>query len=268
VAHKLALRFFSKWTNDTGIEGLHLDSDNNGRASRLNQKLVSWASDHSVSARSRISLHLAILWHYLTITRRTSRTLSAPGGDCICDRKRITVCVVVALCSLGFPYATFAGPQSLLENNPFAQLSIYNGEWRVYATHPWSGAPAGTADQLRSRCRRLTLYFVCEQTVNAEVKTLIVYTVGTGQTQFNTRTIVPNGLAGGRGDLTIDDTHWTYLDKPPTGLKGPWSRVENIIIDKNHIQFREYESQDEGVTWIQTNSGMEKRVSDHLLIDR
>jgi hypothetical protein len=142
---------------------------------------------------------------------------------------------------------------------PFEPLKIYNGDWSVRASHPWSGAVPGAIDRLHSKCEHFTLYFACEQTVNGKPQALIVYTINTGPGQLYTRTIAPNGLAGGRGDLTIDGNHWTYLDKPAAGLAGPWSRVENTIVDRNHIRFEEYESTDEGKQWTLTNSGTEER---------
>ena len=162
----------------------------------------------------------------------------------------------VALSVLGFASIAPAQPQS----DPFAEVAIYDGNWAVRATHPWSGASTGAVDRLESRCRRFTLYFACEQTVNGKPQALIVYTAGNAPGGLHTRTIAPNGLAGGRGDLTLEGKRWTYLDKPPAGLKGPWSRVENVIVDRDHIRFEEYESTDEGKTWAQVNAGTEERV--------
>jgi len=172
-----------------------------------------------------------------------------------------TAAVALAVIAMsGAPSAAPATAQSVTADDPFSDLTIYDGNWTVHATHPWSGAPAGTAEHLQSRCERFTLYFACEQTVNGKVLALIVYTKGETRRHFNTRTIAPNGLAGGRGDLVIDGTHWTYLDKPPASLTGPWSRVENVIVDRDHIRFEEFQSADEGKTWAQTNGGTEERV--------
>jgi hypothetical protein len=143
--------------------------------------------------------------------------------------------------------------------DPFAPLAVYNGTWTVQAEHPWSGGPSGTKDQLISRCQRFTMYFTCEQTINGKTAGLLVYTLTNSAGKLNSRFIEPDGLAGGRGDLTLDGNHWTYLDKPQAPLKGNWSRVENFILDKDHIRFEEYESADEGKTWTKTNSGLEQR---------
>jgi hypothetical protein len=167
---------------------------------------------------------------------------------------------LAAIAMGGAPSEAPATPQPVTSDDPFSDLTIYDGDWTVHATHPWSGAPAGTAEHLQSRCRRFTLYFACEQTVNGKVQALIVYTAGETLGRFNTRTIAPNGLAGGRGDLTIDARRWTYLDKPPASLTGPWSRVENVIVGRDHIRFEEFQSADEGRTWVQTNGGTEERV--------
>ena len=144
-------------------------------------------------------------------------------------------------------------------SDPFAPLALYDGDWTVRAEHPWSGAPTGATDRLQSRCHHFTLYFACEQTVNGTPQALIVYTATATPGHLNTRTIAPNGLAGGRGDLALDGARWTYLDKPPASLEGPWSRTENVIVDDNHIRFEEYESTDKGKTWTRTNAGTEER---------
>ena len=145
--------------------------------------------------------------------------------------------------------------------DPFLPLTVYNGSWTVQAEHPWSGGAPGTLDHLVSRCQRFARYFACEQTVNGKTQSLIVYTVSSSPGKLYTRFIAPDGLAGARGDLTLDGNHWTYVDKPPPNLKGNWSRVENFILDHDHIRFEEYEASDEGRSWTKTNSGTEERAS-------
>jgi hypothetical protein len=152
-------------------------------------------------------------------------------------------------------------PRSDANPDPFAPLTIYDGTWSIRADHPWSGAAPGAVDRLISRCRRFTVYFACEQAVNGKPQGLLIYSAGAKAGQLYSRFIAPDGLAGGRGDLTLDGSHWTYLDKPPATLQGKWSRVENFIVDHNHIRFEEYESGDEGKTWTRTNSGVEERIS-------
>ena len=147
-------------------------------------------------------------------------------------------------------------PLSLLKIAAPAQ-----GSWTVRAEHPWGGGVAGSSDHLVSRCEHFDSYFACEQSVNGKVQSLLVYTATSVPGKLNCRTITPDGLAGGRGDLTLDGNRWTYLDKPPLNLKGNWSRTENFIQDRNHIRFEEYESADEGKTWTKTNSGTEERTT-------
>ncbi len=142
--------------------------------------------------------------------------------------------------------------------DPFASLTLYDGEWEVRAEHPWSGAPPGAVDRLTSHCHRFTAYFACEQTINGKTASIIVYTLASDG-GFSTRTIAPNGLAGGRGGLSLSGRRWTYLDKPPPPLTGNWSRVENVIVDHDHIHFAEFTSADEGKTWQPVNSGDEVR---------
>ena len=158
---------------------------------------------------------------------------------------------------LGLGLVIFMGAAAAPD--PFARLAMYNGEWDVRAAHPWSGAAPGAIDRLTSRCHRFSVYFACEQSVNGKPTALIVYAVGEAPDQLSTRTIAPNGLAGGRGLLTFAGSQWTYLDKPPATLKGNWSRTENHIVSRDRIRFEEYESADEGKTWTMTNSGEETR---------
>ena len=143
--------------------------------------------------------------------------------------------------------------------DPFSTLSVYDGEWEVRAEQPWSGV-AGATDRLTSRCHRYSAYFACEQTINGKPASLIVYTSTDAVGRLTTRTIAPSGLAGGRGELTLDGRHLTYIDKPPASLKGNWSRTENVVVDRDHIRFEEYESADEGKSWTRTNAGTETRV--------
>jgi len=163
------------------------------------------------------------------------------------------------------PLLLFALIQNPPAPDPFAPLAIYNGAWTIHAEHSWTdtppNTPPGTPDHLISKCQHFTQYFACEQTVNGKTLSLIVYTAGTSPGKLHTRFIVPEGQAGGRGDLTLDGNHWTYLDKPPAQLKGNWSRTENFILDHDHIRFEEYESSDEGKTWTKTNSGTEDRTA-------
>jgi len=169
---------------------------------------------------------------------------------------RLLTIVLLGAGLLGSPIESQAAPA---RTDPFLPLAIYDGEWSVRADHPWSGAAPGSADHLTSRCQRFTLYFACEQTINGKPTSLLVYTDTGEEGRLNTRTIAPNGLAGGRGDLTIAGARWTYLDKPPATLAGNWSRVENLVKDRDHIRFEEYESADQGKTWTLTNSGDEVR---------
>lgn len=149
--------------------------------------------------------------------------------------------------------------QAAIAADAFAPLGVYDGSWTVKAEHPWSGGAVGSLDRLVSRCKAFTLYFACEQTVNGKVQGLLVYSAGSSAGQLHSRLIAPDGLAAGRGDLTLDGNRWTYLDKPPPALKGNWSRVVNTVVDHDHIQFEEWESADEGRTWTRTNFGTEVR---------
>ena len=159
--------------------------------------------------------------------------------------------------SVGFPQEVSTNVTA----DTFTPLIVYSGTWSVRADHPWGGGVVGTLDRLVSHCELFESYFACEQSVNGKPQSLLVYTATSVVGKLHCRTITPDGLAGGRGDLTLHGNHWTYLDRPPLSLKGNWSRVENFVQDRNHIKFEEYESADEGKTWTKTNSGTEERLS-------
>ncbi|MEP6881296.1 MAG: hypothetical protein ABI866_04845 [Dokdonella sp.] len=164
--------------------------------------------------------------------------------------------ILVAMISL----TTSVFAQAELKNPSLETLMFYHGSWSVRAAHPWSGAKIGAIDHLTSKCQLFTVYVACEQTVNDKPLAIIVYSLGAAPMQFYTRTVGPDGLAGARGGLTMDGHRWTYLDKPSAGMTGPWSRVENEIVNRDRILFKEYESSDNGKQWTLTNSGTEERV--------
>jgi hypothetical protein len=143
--------------------------------------------------------------------------------------------------------------------NPLAALAVYGGNWKVRATHPWSGAARGAVDRLTSRCQMLSQYYVCEQTVNDKTLGLILYTIGKRYGELHSRFVAPDGEVAPLGDLTLRGNHWTYLDRPAGHRRGKWSRTENVVLNENRIVFEEYESSDQGQTWVKTNSGTEDR---------
>lgn len=147
---------------------------------------------------------------------------------------------------------------------PFAPLAVYNGSWKVVAAHPWGGGAAGTVDLLESHCVARTAFFSCEQVINGKPSTLIVYVPGDKPGEFHTKIIYPNGLSANRGDMSISTEnrdHWTYIDHGVNDGKPRISRTENIFSGQDSIHFEEYESTDEGKTWVKTNEGTESRVS-------
>jgi hypothetical protein len=164
--------------------------------------------------------------------------------------------VVILLAAL---QATAHGGQAV--SDPSARLALYGGAWTVKAKHPWGGGPPGTQAHLASHCERFNSYFTCEQTIDGKPQGLLIYTATRSPGKLHSRFIAPDGLAGGRGDVTLDGNHWTYLDKPPVPLEGNWSRVENFILDHDHIRFEDYESSDKGKTWTKTNGGIEERTA-------
>jgi hypothetical protein len=88
---------------------------------------------------------------------------------------------------------------------------------------------------------------------------LIVFVTAEAPLTYHTQPILPDGHATGRGDLTIDGNHWTFLGKDVETDKTTWYRTENYFTGKDKIHFEQFESTDDKKTWKMTNSGDEVR---------
>lgn len=135
-----------------------------------------------------------------------------------------------------------------------APLWAYNGTWQVTKNH------APKPDILVNQCSAFANYFACQQTVNGQVSALLVFIPGRTPGQFSTQSIMPDGRAGGRGDLKLEGNTWTYLNRWNQGTKITYYRVLNVYQGKNRIHFEQQES-DDGKDWKTTSSGEEVRVA-------
>ena len=141
--------------------------------------------------------------------------------------------------------------------DPLAPLTVYNGSWTIRALHTMAGE--GKSDQLVNHCTRTVAYYTCEQVVNGKPMALLVFVPGDGPGKFHSQPILPNGYSTGRGDLTIDGDHWTFLGSDTKPSKTTLFRTENYFRGPNNIHFEQYESTDDAKTWTKTNEGDETR---------
>ena len=70
---------------------------------------------------------------------------------------------------------------------------------------------------------------------------------------------MPDGRAGGLGDLTIEGDKWTFSGTWNQGRKTTTFRTVNVFTSKTHIHFEQQESND-GKEWKTTGAGDEVRT--------
>jgi len=140
----------------------------------------------------------------------------------------------------------------------FAPLWLYNGTWQVTK----SGGPA-KPDVLENKCALVGRYFTCEQTVNGAITELLVFIPAKTSGSYYTQSIMPDGRAGGRGDLKIEGDHWTYSSYWNQGGKTTFYKTLNVFARKTRIHFEQQESTDntDNKQWKTTGSGDEVRTA-------
>jgi hypothetical protein len=140
-------------------------------------------------------------------------------------------------------------------NAALAPLMAYNGTWQVTRNN------APKPDTMVNQCVAVGTYLACHQTVNDGAASLLVFIPSKTAGQFYTQTILPDGRAGGRGDLTVEGDTWTFLNRwNQAAGKSSFYRVVNVFKGKNQIHFEQQQS-DDGTNWKTTASGDEVRVS-------
>ncbi len=137
--------------------------------------------------------------------------------------------------------------------DPYRPLMLYDGTWLVTARH------STHRDTLRDHCERTGKFYSCEQTVNGKTMALIVFVPAAAKDHYYTQTILPNGRAIGRGQLTIVGARWVYSSQDIDGPKTIDYRTINVFSGKNRIHFESQESTD-GRSWKTTQSGDERRA--------
>jgi hypothetical protein len=94
--------------------------------------------------------------------------------------------------------------------------------------------------------------------VNGKVGALVVFVPTGAPGQYYTQNVLPAGQATGRGDLTIEGGHWTYLGHDDENGKTTWYRTTNEFTGNDRIHFESATSTDDK-TWTVTMSGDEVR---------
>ncbi len=139
----------------------------------------------------------------------------------------------------------------------YEPLWLYNGSWQVTKKDQPAGAKP---DELLNQCALIGKYLSCQQTVNGAVSALLIFLPAKTGGQYYTQSVMPDGRAGGRGDLSISGDKWTYSSTWNQGGKSTYYRTINTFTGKNRIHFEQQESTD-NKDWKTTSSGDEVRIS-------
>jgi hypothetical protein len=139
----------------------------------------------------------------------------------------------------------------------YAPLWLYNGSWKVSKKDSATGAKP---DELLNECAQVGRYFTCQQTVNGVPSELLVFLPAKTTGQYYTQSIMPDGRAGGRGDLAIDGDKWIYSSNWNEGGKTTFYKTVNVFSGKDRIHYEQQESTN-NKDWKTTGSGDEVRTA-------
>ncbi len=134
----------------------------------------------------------------------------------------------------------------------YAALWAYNGHWQVKRSD-------GKVDDLLNQCALNGKYFTCQQTVNGNVSALLVMITTGKPGQFSTQSVMPDGRAGGRGDLEISGDHWVFLSHWDQGGATTFYKTTNTFSGETKIHFDQQQSTNNR-DWKTVSSGDETRI--------
>jgi hypothetical protein len=153
-------------------------------------------------------------------------------------------------CTLG------AAPVLAAESDPYAALSAMDGRW----TRTTAG---GRAQAIENRCKRIGLFFVCEQSVAAKPAALVVFlpreTEGRRQV-FRVETLTAAGdRAGPWKQLVVEGDTWTVTDLGHVHGK---VRRERTVLTHSGPDFihDEVQASEDGETWTTVAAADERRA--------
>lgn len=144
-------------------------------------------------------------------------------------------------------------------------LAAYAGNWRgeiEYLDTPYSKAAKDT-NRLLNDCRRVRVFYACEQIVDGDPKALLVFTYDAKTHSYTSRPVPTDGGAAGAGKLLIKGAVWTFPWDNSEGGKTVHFRVVNTWSSHDSIEFRQEYSAD-GVHWTLMADGHETRVTDSV----
>lgn len=162
----------------------------------------------------------------------------------------------ILLLTLAAPAALLAGPAEGIE-----KIAAYEGTWKIEIEHlntRFSKAGKETTN-LRNVCWRSAGYYVCDQFVNGESKTLIVFTYNSKDDTYNSYPIPAGGGEPASGKLTIKGNVWTFPWEDKIDGKVMYFQVVNVFTAPGVIEYRQEFSEDKA-HWTVTARGHEEKV--------
>ncbi|MBV9296525.1 MAG: hypothetical protein JO145_13230 [Acidobacteriaceae bacterium] len=135
----------------------------------------------------------------------------------------------------------------------YGPLWLYNGAWQVTQD-------GKNPEELKNECALVGIYFACQQIVNGKPSELLIFVPANKPGHYYTQSVMPQGRAGGRGDLEISGDRWTYTSTWDEGGKTTYYRTTNVFTGKTRIHFEQAESSN-NKDWKVTSSGDEVHIS-------
>ena len=141
-------------------------------------------------------------------------------------------------------------------------ITAYAGTWKVqgerFAT---AYSQAGKEERtLRNDCWKSGAYYACNQFVDGESKTLLIFTYNDKDKMYTTYQIPQGGAAAGSGKLQIVGNIWTFPWQVTMGESTMYFHVVNVFTGTDRIDYAQEFSSD-NVHWNAMARGSETRVA-------
>jgi hypothetical protein len=140
-------------------------------------------------------------------------------------------------------------------------VMAYAGTWKIqgerFAT-PHSD-PGKEDTTLRNDCWRSGGYFACNQYVNGESKTLVVFTYNDKDKMYTSYQIPQGGDPASSGKLQIVGNIWTFPWQVTRGQVTTYFRVVNVFTGTDHIDYAQEFSLD-NLHWTTMAKGSETKI--------
>lgn len=143
---------------------------------------------------------------------------------------------------------------------PLDKMSAYQGTWKITSEKfdtPFSKAGKESLE-IRNDCQRKEQYFVCEQFMGGESKSLWILTFDPKSGSYSSYGVPPDGGEVHSGKLLVEANVWTFPWEDKEQGKTTYFRNVNVFTDPNTIEYR-IEFSPDGKQWTLMQKGLEKK---------